>query len=260
MNQSRHMLQARNGVSRTRSNEPRIVGRRHVRTEIHRGWGRSLCLCLMVLSAGLPGNGSLACADDGITFPEWQGIPRLSVDLSQDDAAPFVKYTEPKTKAGAPSSQNSTASRSAERLQTAREELRESLVRDGESSAADRDALTAEFFSVMRWTIVALVVGGVLAFSLKRLSPWNRPPVSGTRMSIMESLPLGRHQMLNLVQAGGERFLVASDPGGIRSVTLLPNWPTEEEAALAESPAVPSAPVKLFTPPIPSQFRTSEAA
>ncbi len=142
----------------------------------------------------------------------------------------------------------SRATNAQEQRDIAREEWRESLMKQSQDGESDRDSLTAELFSVVRWTIVALVVTGICAFGLKKVPAFNRPPVAGARMTIVESLSLGRHQVLNLVQAGGERFLVASDPGGIRAVTLLPNWPSHPEDADLTGPQIqiPSATTEFF--------------
>ncbi|HWL09042.1 MAG TPA: flagellar biosynthetic protein FliO [Planctomicrobium sp.] len=208
------------------------------------------------------------------TFKDRGEITPISFEWMAQESPPFAEFTSKqsnqKSEFEAPVSKTSDAvptpvGPSEGQVLAARGAMRESLIREGESSAADRDALTAEFFSVMRWTIVTLVVGGLAAFGLKRFPQWNRPPVVGTKMSVVESLSVGRHQVLNLVQAGGERFLVASDPGGIRSVTLLPNWPSqEEEEPVLESPSLPSpSSIQLFNSPngFPSVVhKKSEAA
>ncbi len=206
---------------------------------------RSLAFTMAVLAMSLP-----VCADEPAHLMKWTNGSKLSFSVSNPESEPFVEYTELQFKdpiTAAPTSKTladqAVATPSQERVRSARNAMREELVREGETSASDRDALTAEFFSVMRWTIVVLVVGGLVAFGIKQVPQLKRPPAAGTKMSIIESLSVGRHQVLNLVQAGGERFLVASDPGGIRSVTLLPNWPSHDEDAGEDSPSF-----QLFTP------------
>lgn len=157
-------------------------------------------------------------------------IPVLQTPKSAENRASTATVT-PGVAAGVP----------AEKIQqvreSARDQMRESFLKEGQEANSNRDQLTAEFFSVMRWTVVVLVIGGCVAVGLKKMPQLQRPQVAGTKMSLIETLPLGRHQVLNLVQAGGERFLVATDAAGIKSVTLLPAWESDDEVEDSTSPS-----------------------
>jgi hypothetical protein len=174
---------------------------------------------------------------------DWNGFEPFQIDLSATDPPPFLALSEtssdtpdalPAPASGKPSSPAARPGRSAlpetvtsdaEAGQAQRSRMRDDLRRDGEVSLASRDALSGELFSVMKWTITVLVIGVVAVVALKQIRLPGGTAQAPTKMAIVESLQLGRQQVLNLVQAGGERFLVASDPGGIKSVTLLPSWP-----------------------------------
>lgn len=177
--------------------------------------------------------------------PDWNGFESFQIDLSATDPPPFLAFHESSSEPPAPVSLPAPASgkRSSPATRTSRSpepaaltsdsesghvqrlQMRDDLRRDGEASLASRDALSGELFSVMKWTITVLVIGVVAVVALKQIRLPLGATQAPTKMAIVESLQLGRQQVLNLVQAGGERFLVASDPGGIRSVTLLPSWP-----------------------------------
>lgn len=137
-------------------------------------------------------------------------------------------------------------------------QMRESLAKAGQSSLESRDDLTSEVISVTKWTIVMLVVGGVTLVGLKKLGLKNAglpsfglknfPSLAssrdaGNRIRVLETLHLGRQQGLKLVEVGQERFLIASDQTGIKSVTLLPNWPALDQEESLESPQ-PDLPVE----------------
>ncbi|SFI36706.1 flagellar biosynthetic protein FliO [Planctomicrobium piriforme] len=186
----------------------------------------------------------------------WNGIQRLSVDFLEADAAPFLELHEPapvieQASAQQPASEparprasvTAIATSEPRHAQDSRSEMRNTLLKEGQASAADRDELTAEVFSVMKWTGVTLMIGCVAVFGLKRFPKVTQTNVVGNKMAIVETLTLGRHQTLNLVQAGGERFLVAADAAGIKSVTLLPNWPGAETELEETSPSL-----KVFSP------------
>ncbi|WP_437192243.1 flagellar biosynthetic protein FliO [Planctomicrobium sp. SH527] len=150
-----------------------------------------------------------------------------------------------------------------ERVQQVREaargQMKEAFIKEGHEATSNRDQLTAEFFSVMRWTVVVLVIGGCVAVGLKKMPHMQRPQVTGGKMSLVETLPLGRHQMLNLVQAGGERFLVATDAAGIKSVTLLPAWETDVEVE-DETPVLKANPDLAARTPFEKLVARSKSA
>jgi len=108
-------------------------------------------------------------------------------------------------------------------------ELREELAREGQASLSGRDNLTQEVISVAKWTVVMLVLGSVTIIGLKRFQFPASMEGASKRIRVLESLQLGRQQGLKLVEVGGERFLIASDQAGIKSVTLLPSWPALDE-------------------------------
>jgi hypothetical protein len=199
--------------------------------------------------------------------PDWNGFEPFQIDLSATDPPPFLAFNESSSETPAPVSLPAPASgkRSSPATRTGRSpepealtsdsesghvqrlRMRDDLRRDGEASLASRDALSGELFSVMKWTITVLVIGVVAVVALKQIRLPLGAAQAPTKMAIVESLQLGRQQVLNLVQAGGERFLVASDPGGIRSVTLLPSWPSmdAEEQPEHDRLRVYSEPVML---------------
>lgn len=206
---------------------------------------------ILWLAAGpltvLMSSGSVARAE---APPQWDGIRRLQVDLSAQEAGPFVQL--PAVSLGedvilasltqeADSNQQARAEIAAAEpallpgtthREHQKNHLRESLAKEGEESLAGRDQLTSELVGMMRWTVVSIVICTGALVALKKFQ--QRVPTDGSsnnRMRVIETLALGRQQCLKLVEVGGERFVVASDQAGIKSMTMLPGWPdldTEE--------------------------------
>lgn len=187
--------------------------------------------------------------------PEWDGIRRLQVDLSAQEAGPFVQLAPvslgddiilASATQAAPTVQQppgevsvvQTASPLASSyLESQKHQLRESLAKDGEESLAGRDQLTSELVGMMRWTVVSIMICTGALVALKKFQ--RQTPSDGSsssRMRVLETLALGRQQSLKLVEVGGERFVVASDQGGIKALTMLPSWPdVESEESLSGS-------------------------
>jgi len=192
----------------------------------------------------------------GTGSEQWNGIQRLQVDLSSHETAPFLAWNAPaltgtrfdtspaserkslERRSPGQSTSERTQSRSAapEAASTSstsadigfvdhKHQLRDALAHDGQSSLEDRDSLTHEAVSVIKWTVVTLVLGGVTVVGLKKFPIGKATNTASQRIRVLETLTLGRQQGLKLVEVGGERFLIASDQGGIKSVTLLPGWP-----------------------------------
>jgi hypothetical protein len=173
----------------------------------------------------------------------WPGFDRLDVHLEEVAIDPFLEFRLPKTSPAANSARAAVSSPTEpdsvseaalppdrnKNLQSQRTKLRESLAQQGLAAVHGRDELTSEVFSVTKWTIVTLVVGTVVVIGIKQFNLRTLPVSKSPGIRLVETFSLGRHQGLNLVEVGGERFLVATDQGGIKSVTLLPNWPRMDE-------------------------------
>lgn len=90
------------------------------------------------------------------------------------------------------------------------------------SSDSDAGVDTDLLINFGLWLIVILCLCGLTAVGLRML---NRRGVvnvgvpSGSR--VVESLSLGKHRFVQLVEIGGHSVLVASDSGGIQSVVPL---------------------------------------
>lgn len=187
--------------------------------------------------------------------PQWDGIRRLQVDLSAQEAGPFVQL--PSVALGgeiilASGTQETATVQQARgevsgaelallpgtsHRESQKNHLRESLAKEGEESLAGRDQLTSELVGMMRWTVVSIVICTGALVALKKFQ--QRTPTDGSsnnRMRVIETLALGRQQCLKLVEVGGERFVVASDQAGIKSMTMLPGWPDlDTEEPLSDS-------------------------
>lgn len=216
------------------------------------------CIWLAVLITGIEWSMSCAVRAEDPSSP-WKGIQRLQVDLTSHDTTPFLQWDVPDISGAAPdqpqpevplskTSHQATASASANRHinspvngQTGpshpdaqKSELKASLAHEGQASLERRDSLTQEALGVMKWTVVTLIVGFITVVAIKKAPFQNMKEESGHRIRVLETRSLGRQQALKLVEVGGERFLVASDQGGIKSVNMLPSWPALEEIALPE--------------------------
>jgi len=183
----------------------------------------------------------------------WDGISRIQIDLTS--AAPTAPIplnlpgtVLPTSEESAPRIQQvhyeSAGQASSDATRNAdinRAELRESLVRDGQNSLAGRDDLAKEVVSVFKWTFVVLVLGGAVAFGLKKYDWAKTAGVSGQQIRVIETLSLGRQQGLKLIEVSGERFLVACDQSGIKSVNMMHNWPAmdQDEPRSSSSEALP---------------------
>ena len=87
------------------------------------------------------------------------------------------------------------------------------------ASAADFD-----IWNLARWTSVVLIIAVLFVLAL-RFTRFKVPSIRATHeLSCDETLPLGQRGLLHLVSIGGERFLVATDASGVKSVSLIPAW------------------------------------
>lgn len=90
--------------------------------------------------------------------------------------------------------------------------------------AALAGAAHLDLWNLVRWTSVVLIVAVLFALVL-RLTRFKVPSIRATHeMSCDETLTLGQRGFLHLVSIGGERFLVATDSSGVKSVSLIPAW------------------------------------
>jgi hypothetical protein len=182
----------------------------------------------------------------------WEGFQRLEVDLETTRVDPFLEFRLPEKASSPPASEvqifdrdprltdagftplgsvseAALPAKQAGNVQLQRAKLRDSLAQQGLAAAEGRDDLANEVFSVTKWTIVTLVAGTVLVIGIKQFKIRTLPLSGSHEIRLVEAFSLGRQQGLNLVEVGGERFLVATDQAGIKSVTLLPSWPRMDE-------------------------------
>ncbi|WP_437227774.1 flagellar biosynthetic protein FliO [Planctomicrobium sp. SH661] len=202
----------------------------------------SLCSLIAALTL-LAGVSTAGEAEEAA--PLWDGIQRLNINLAAQETPPFLQLEKDpaegkrqrpaRAKSGAETVSGMAMRSNPAEAVDHKNQLRQSLVRDGQSSLESRDSLTSEVVSVTKWTIVMLIVGGVTIVGLKKFQlKSSAEGNTGNRIRILETLNLGRNQGLKLVEVGGERFLVASDQAGIKAVTMLPSWPAMDQEESAE--------------------------
>lgn len=92
------------------------------------------------------------------------------------------------------------------------------------------DALVGDLLRVVKWSVVMFLVGLGVAIAIRKSGWKGMVSPASSHLKVVETLPLGRQMGVHLVQAGGDRFLVATDATGIKSLTLIPNWPHLDDA------------------------------
>lgn len=101
------------------------------------------------------------------------------------------------------------------------------------------DVLMEDVTRLAKWTMVTLILGVSAVLVIKKYNiSIASPATGGANLKLLESLPLGRQMGMHLVEAGSDRFLVATDQAGIKTVTILANWPEmpgEETTATDET-------------------------
>lgn len=165
-------------------------------------------------------------------------IRPLDVKIGNQELSPFIELAayHPPT---SPTEERSTrpehplpAGQTGPRpdLDAQRQSLQQRLASEGLAAADGRDQLTAEVANVVQWTIAILVLGVSVIVGIKQFGLRGQPPATSRHLRLLETLSLGRHQGLHLIEAGSERLVVATDAGGVKSLTLLPNWPSLDES------------------------------
>ncbi|MCA8996765.1 MAG: flagellar biosynthetic protein FliO [Planctomycetaceae bacterium] len=99
---------------------------------------------------------------------------------------------------------------------------------------------------ILRWTLVVCVLGGVATYFLLKHSRGVSLAPLPRDMKVLETVSLGPRGSVHLIRVGDDHFLAATDASGIRSLTLIPNWPLPD-GGLAASPDAeqPMSPVDI---------------
>lgn len=121
-------------------------------------------------------------------------------------------------------------------VQYEKSQIRESMnLPGGESRLSvamglESESLFAELSRMIPATVLVLIIatGGIVM--LKRNRVLIRGRTQRRELQILETLPIGGRGLLQLVTAGTEHYLIATDATGVKSVTLVPNWSFAELA------------------------------
>jgi flagellar biogenesis protein FliO len=186
-------------------------------------------------------------------FPATGTRQSLEFRLSANEPAPFIEIDTPTslsdaTVSAVPPTPGSTPA-TAEPAHESNDEpesasdspagsTRESSLAETRRDLAElgrNDVLMEDVMRLAKWTMVTLILGVSAVLVIKKYNiSIASPATGGANLKLLESLPLGRQMGMHLVEAGSDRFLVATDQAGIKTVTMLANWPEmpgENEAA-----------------------------
>lgn len=104
------------------------------------------------------------------------------------------------------------------------------LVNQSTSDLAFADPLDFEIWRLVKWTMFVLVIAGGATYFLRfKQSPVLKLKTS-RNLKLIETLTIDPRTKVHLVSIGTEKYLIASDMNGVKSMTLVPNWHVESEA------------------------------
>lgn len=189
----------------------------------------------------------------GAVCPDVRADESAPLQFRLSDPEPFIRLADPDASDASPSTRQPTPARpGTESLHPARPAGTAVQHRDGAGEApapsprpsellplaatereltqlGHNDALIGDLLRVVKWSVVMFLVGIGAAVVIRRSGWKGLPPPAPTHLKVVETLSLGRQMGVHLVQADGDRFLVATDAAGIKSLTLLPSWPRLDE-------------------------------
>ncbi len=82
----------------------------------------------------------------------------------------------------------------------------------------DGDGILGQMVS---YVLVILVLGGAAAWAARRFLPRSRPQDEGGRIRVTDTLHLSPGKQLQVIEVGGQRFLIASCKDGVSLVSEL---------------------------------------
>jgi hypothetical protein len=91
--------------------------------------------------------------------------------------------------------------------------------------------------------VVLALCAGTLLVCRRWLRRLPGPGVGGSRMALVETLPLGNRCLLHLVRVGRQQVLVGLDGAGLKSVVALPEAFDEALAKAQDEPAAEAPPI-----------------
>ncbi len=108
------------------------------------------------------------------------------------------------------------------------------------STANFADPLDFELWNLVKWTCVVLFIAGLSTYVvrmkqgaiLQKLNMTDQKKLKTNELTHLSTLSVHQNSLLHLVMLGDERYLIATDPSGVKSVTLVPNWNLEENKDL----------------------------
>jgi hypothetical protein len=105
-----------------------------------------------------------------------------------------------------------------------------SLVNQSTSDLAFADPIDFELWRLVKWTLFVLVIAGGATYFLRL----KQSPVlklnNSRKIELIETLTIDPRTKVHLVSIGTEKYLIASDMNGVKSMTLVPNWHVDSEA------------------------------
>ncbi len=98
------------------------------------------------------------------------------------------------------------------------------------------DPLDIDMWNLVKWTCVVLFIAGLATYvfrkkqgvSSHRFKSDEQKKLSTSELTHLSTLAIRQNSMLHVVMLGDERYLIATDMTGVKSVTLVPNWNLNE--------------------------------
>lgn len=86
------------------------------------------------------------------------------------------------------------------------------------------EPLDFQVWNLVKWTVVVILIAGAATYIFRFKHTQNSPQKSGRTLILCETLTIDPRTKVHLIEMDGERYLIASDLNGIKSITLVPNW------------------------------------
>ncbi|QDT33576.1 flagellar biosynthetic protein FliO [Thalassoglobus polymorphus] len=111
------------------------------------------------------------------------------------------------------------------------------------STANFAEPLDFDLWNLVKWTGVVLFIAGLSTYVvrmkqgviLQKLNMSDQKKLKTNELTHLSTLSVHQNSLLHLVMLGDERYLIATDPSGVKSVTLVPNWNLDENEDLESS-------------------------
>lgn len=119
---------------------------------------------------------------------------------------------------------SSVANQSPSKFEFKEDSHSESLSRELPLPMSFADPIDLNVAPIVKWTIVVLLLAScaVIGFRYQQGPTRHRQPA--TELQLVESITIDQRSKLHLVSLENQRYLLATDLTGVKSLILVPNW------------------------------------